>query len=195
MALNLLKLSVLTQGIALDKVSAEPGVPADGDIYILDETHATRPNEVAVRDAGAWAYIVPGEGWLLYNQTAGYYEHFDGATWSEFASSNPLESIIIACSDESTAITVGVAKVTFRMPYAFTLTAIRASVTTAPTGASLVIDVNESGATILSTKLSIDATEKTSMTAATPAVISDASLADDSEITIDFDQVGLIGHR
>lgn len=98
--------------------------------------------------------------------------------------------IIIACSDETTALTTGTAKVTFRMPYAFTLTAVRASVTTAPTGSVLTVDINEGGATILSTKITIDATEKTSTTAATPPVISDASLADDAEITIDIDTVG-----
>lgn len=96
----------------------------------------------------------------------------------------------IACSDETTAITTGTAKATFRLPYAMTLTAVRASVTTAPTGSTIIIDINESGSTILSTKLSIDASEKTSTTAASAAVISDTALADDAEITIDFDQVG-----
>ena len=98
--------------------------------------------------------------------------------------------IIIACSDETTALTTGTAKATFRMPYAFTLTAVRASVTTAPTGSVLTVDINESGSSILSTKLTIDATEKTSTTAATPAVISDSALANDAEITIDIDGVG-----
>lgn len=102
-----------------------------------------------------------------------------------------IEHIIIACSDESTAITTGAAKRTFRMPYAFTLTEIpRASVNTAPTGSPIVIDINEAGSSILSTKLSIDASEETSTSAATAAVLSDSSLADDAEITIDFDQVG-----
>lgn len=96
----------------------------------------------------------------------------------------------LACSDETTALTAGNGKVTFKMPYAMTLTAVRASVTTAPTGSTLVVDINEGGVSILSTKLSIDATEKTSTTAATAAVISDASLADDAEITIDIDQIG-----
>lgn len=99
-------------------------------------------------------------------------------------------AIPIAVSDESTALTTGTAKVTFRMPFAFTLTAVRASVTTAPTGSVLTVDINEGGTSILSTKLTIDASEKTSTTAATPAVISDASLADDAEITIDIDAVG-----
>lgn len=99
--------------------------------------------------------------------------------------------IPIACSDETTALTTGNGKVAFRMPFAMTLTAVRASVTTAPTGASLLtVDINEAGVSILSTKLTFDASEKTTTTAATPAVISDAALADDAEITIDIDQVG-----
>jgi hypothetical protein len=101
------------------------------------------------------------------------------------------ESIVIAVGDETTAITATATKVTFRMPYAFTVTAVRASLTTAQTSGSIfTVDINEAGTTIISTKLTIDNTEKTSTTAATPAVISDASLADDSEITIDVDQIG-----
>ncbi|MCY1359746.1 hypothetical protein D9M69_463360 [compost metagenome] len=77
------------------------------------------------------------------------------------------------------------------MPYAFTLSEVRASLTTAQTsGAILTVDINEGGTSILSTKLTIDNTERTSTTAATPPVISDASLADDAEVTIDIDQVG-----
>jgi len=96
----------------------------------------------------------------------------------------------IACSDETTTLTTGTAKATFRMPYAMTLTDVRATVTTAPTGSVLTVDINESGTTVLSTKITIDATEKTSETAATAPVISDSALADDAEITIDIDTVG-----
>lgn len=106
------------------------------------------------------------------------------------AAAKPTESLIVVVGDETTAITTGAGKLTFRMPYAFTLTGVRASCKTAPIGATLIIDINEGGVSVLSTKLSIDATETTSTTAATPAVISDAALADDAEITIDFDQVG-----
>jgi len=99
--------------------------------------------------------------------------------------------IQLAASDETTALTTGTAKVTFRMPHAMTLTSVRASLTTAQASGSIfTVDINESGASILSTKLTIDNTEKTSTTAATPAVISDTALADDAEITIDIDQIG-----
>lgn len=101
------------------------------------------------------------------------------------------DRIIVACSDETTALTTGLSKRTFRMPVAFTLTEVRASVTTAPTGAAIQVDINVTGTgSILSTKLTIDASEKTSTTAATPAVISTAAIADDAEVTIDIDQVG-----
>jgi hypothetical protein len=63
------------------------------------------------------------------------------------------------------------------MPYDFTVTAVRASLTSARSSGNIfTVDINESGTTILSTKLTIDNGEKTSTTAATAAVISDASL-------------------
>lgn len=114
---------------------------------------------------------------------------FESASATRAALAIP-EVIMIAVSDETTALTTGTAKVTFRMPFAMTLSGVRASVTTAPTGATLIVDINEGGSTILSTKLSIDASEKTSTTAASAAVISDTALADDAEITIDIDQIG-----
>jgi len=109
---------------------------------------------------------------------------------SMIANAAKTQALIIAASDETTALTTGTAKATFRMPYAFTLTGIRASVTTAPTGSVLTVDVNEGGSTILSTKITIDASEKTSTTAATAPVLSDTALADDAEMTIDIDGVG-----
>ena len=101
-----------------------------------------------------------------------------------------IQSFVIACSDETTDLTTGT-KVTFRMPYAFTVTAVRASLTTAGTGGTLVtVDINEAGTTILDTKITIDASETTSTTATTPAVIGDSALADDAQMTIDIDAVG-----
>ena len=112
-------------------------------------------------------------------------------TMQDIANLTNVQSIVVAASDETTALATGTAKVTFRMPYAFTLTSVRASLTTAQSSGSIfTVDINEGGTSILSTKLTIDNTEKTSTTAATAAVISDASLADDAEITIDIDQIG-----
>lgn len=116
-----------------------------------------------------------------------------------------LESLIVAVSDEATDLTAGTAKLTFRMPYAFTLTAVRASLSAASTSGAVQVDVNEAGVSVFgANKLTIDQGEKTSVTAATPATLTDTALADDAEITIDIDAAGtgakglkvtLIGYR
>jgi hypothetical protein len=111
-----------------------------------------------------------------------------GLKWA--APAVQTQSFVLACSDETTLLTTGT-KLTFRMPYAFTVSAVRASLTTVATGGTLVtVDINEGGSTILSTKITIDASESTSTTAATPPVISDTGLADDAQMTIDIDAVG-----
>lgn len=158
--------------------TADTGAPlADGDIFL-------------VRKAGD-----PGAKQITALEALAYFGTGGGAA---------TESIIVAAGDEATAIAAATGVVTFRMPYAFTLTAVRASLTVASSSGTPTIDINEGGVSILSTKLTIDATEKTSTTAAVPAVISDAALADDAEITIDIDVAGtgakglkvyLIGHQ
>lgn len=111
-------------------------------------------------------------------------------------SSGPVsttEYIQIPLSDETNSLTTGSAKYTFRMPFNMTLTEVRASANVAPSGSTIIVDINQSGTSILSTKLSIDQNETTSLTAATPAVISTSALVNDAEITFDIDQVGSAG--
>jgi hypothetical protein len=76
------------------------------------------------------------------------------------------------------------------MPYAGTLSAVMATVSTAPTGSTIIVDINKNGSTMLGTKLSIDASETSSVTAASAATITTSSLAIDDLVTIDIDQVG-----
>lgn len=97
---------------------------------------------------------------------------------------------IISISDQVTPLTTGTAKFTFRVPYGATVTGVRASLQTASSSGIPTFDINKNGTTILSTKLTIDASEKTSSTAAVSPVISVAGLDDDSEITIDIDVAG-----
>ena len=99
------------------------------------------------------------------------------------------ESFIIAASDETTDLATGTAKATFRMPYAFTLTAVRASVTTAPAGSAITVGINQNGTSILSTDITIADGSKTSVGGTAP-VISTSALTDDAEITIDIDTIG-----
>ena len=138
--------------------------------YELDELHNVSINSgtLANRDI------------LQYNSSSLVWEN----------KKQPIE-IQLAASDETTALTAGTNKVTFRLPVAFTLTAVRASLTTAQASGSIfTVDINQSGSSVLGTKLTIDNTEKTSVTAATPATITTSSLTDDAEITVDIDQIG-----
>ena len=62
--------------------------------------------------------------------------------------------------------------------------------TTAGTGANLVtLDFEQNGTTILSTKITIDATETTSTNASTPPVILTSALTDNASIDCDVDQI------
>lgn len=198
-------IDALLQTRAISKtLTAAPGSPQDGDVYIMASAWsgittiggaACAAGDIALYRAGFGVFkaIRPKEGWKVEVAADDQVYRFDGDSWEVYSGGggSATQSIIIACSDETTALTTGTAKVAFRMPYAFTLSEVRASLGTAQTSGSIVtIDINENGSSILSTKLTIDNTEKTSTSAATAAVISDANLADDAEITIDIDQLG-----
>ena len=80
--LNLLKMSVLLGGQALDLVSADPGSPSEGDIYLLDETHATHPNKIAVYDEAAWVYFAVPVGVIVWDVAAAIHRTFNGTVWA-----------------------------------------------------------------------------------------------------------------
>lgn len=174
---------------------------ADGGLYVWNGTDWVAPISPGAVAAASVSYANGSSGLAAGNVQAAIDEvvtMVEGIGAAPVASVNGDTGNVIvpvpiglACSDETTALTAGAGKVTFRAPYAMTLTGVRASLTTAQAGGSIfTIDINEGGASILSTKLTIDNGEKTSTTAATAAVISDAAIADDAEITVDIDQIG-----
>ena len=114
--------------------------------------------------------------------------------WASAGHVTQSRALEVACSDESTALTTGTAKITFRMPFAMTLNAgesgVRASLTGAgSTSGTTTVDINEGGSTILSTKCTIDDGNLTSVGASSPVVVSDVNLADNASITVDVDAV------
>ena len=96
----------------------------------------------------------------------------------------------VALGDETTALTTGT-KVTLYAPYAMTLSDIKASVVTAPTDATLIVDVHVAGTTIMTTdKLDIESTEFHTKDAATQPALTTTSIADNAKIEFIVDQVG-----
>ena len=150
----------------------------------------TTKGDILSRSSSALARLGVGSNGKVLTAASG---ETTGLEWATPTSYDVTQSFIIAVSDESTALTTGTAKVSFRMPYAFTLTAgaggITASCNQAPTGAILTVDVNEAGSTILSTKLTI-AIGSTTSVGGTDPVISDVNLAANALMTIDIDQIG-----
>lgn len=122
-----------------------------------------------------------------------------------------VESVAIqyGVGDQTTAISAGTNKVRRRAPFAFTITAARASLASAQaSGTAVTIDVNNAGNSIHSTVITIDNNALTSVGAGTPNVLNSSyvSVADDAIIAIDIDAcdastaaagltVTLIGYR
>lgn len=123
-----------------------------------------------------------------------------GVTTVNGASGTPLVLVpfAIAFSDETTAITAGTNKARWINPSskAFNVVEVAASLNVAQASGSIfTLDINEAGVSILSTKLTIDNGETVggshaSAGSATPAVISDASIAGFAQVSVDVDQVG-----
>jgi hypothetical protein len=177
--------------------------PADGDLYARrDATWEAFVAGVSVTDENSPPTLDPeiseliiADGLVLEVMTGGVAR----------ISAAPLPvAIQVACSDQTTDLAAANGVATFRAPHAFTLTEVRASINTTSSSGDVVVDVNKNGATVLSTLVSIDQGEKTSVTGSPAAVISDDAIGDDDEITVDIDNAGtgakglivtLIGYR
>ena len=102
------------------------------------------------------------------------------------------DTIIASASDELTPITVGGPKTTFRAPYPFDMATgfVRASLTTAPTGSDMIIDITMNGTTMFSTPIHIAPGSRTSVGAPMQSVLSIASIPDDAEFLVHVSQIG-----
>lgn len=95
------------------------------------------------------------------------------------------EAFPFACTDETTEITATGVYVTFQFPYAFNIESLYASLTTASDGGDVSIAVNVNGVDILSTDITIEEGETSSLTATTQPVVSSPSLAAADVVTLE----------
>lgn len=119
----------------------------------------------------------------------GVYDGVSGKIECVFRTGVPI-CFQIAISDLVTALTTGTNNGYFDAPYAFTITEVIATVLTASTSGLPQFDVKKNGTTIFSTKVTIDANETSSLTAATPPVITTTAIAKGDRITIDIVTAG-----
>lgn len=193
--------AVLTVKLSTTTIAVAPGANAilytDGTATGLNElgggllnNYVATTNPAATDDVSdgystgsVWINTSTGVVYICVDPTA------TAAVWSAINGSQ-RESFILACSDNDTEIITGTAKGQFFMPYNFAVTEVIGTAGSAPTGSAITMDINDGGTSILSTKITIDDGEDSSLTAATPPVISDASISKGAKITVDFDAVG-----
>lgn len=109
------------------------------------------------------------------------------------------EVIMLALTNNpTTAVTSGTDKVSFRLPFAFTLTEVIVSAHAHGTTSTMTVDINDDGVSINGAPISLTTTDKVNQAASTQA------FADDSIVTVDVDAAGtdvqgvvvyLVGHQ
>lgn len=92
MDVNWRLLSALVQARVLSRTTALPGSPTDGDIYIVPHGAGAHPDEIAIRDNGAWVYVTPLAGYGMYVIDSTERVTFDGTNWTASASSATLDT-------------------------------------------------------------------------------------------------------
>ena len=110
-------------------------------------------------------------------------------TWATLRKSL-VESYYVPVSDIANDIAIGSGLNYIQFPYAVTVVGVGATMIDAPTGSVATFDINDTTTSILSTKITIDATETTSETASVQPVISDSAIAANAPIIFDIDGVG-----
>ena len=113
----------------------------------------------------------------------------NGSTDAKWSKLNE-EAIPFSISAEDEGIITGFDILKFRMPHDIHLTDIRAGLSEYATGKPIVLDFYDDGVAILSGSMVIDTGIYTSEDSTTGITISGASIADDSEISIDILEAG-----
>lgn len=109
----------------------------------------------------------------------------EGHTEAEHADPNPL----CATFGKEGVCTVVAGTLRFYVKGAWTITQVRASVGTAPTGASLIVDCNKNGTTVFTTQSNRPTIAASGFTDLADA-INVTALADGDYLTVDVDQIG-----
>lgn len=125
---------------------------------------------------------------LQTGATNGQVPTWNGTEWAPASPAASTKHFLLPYSHAGTlAPTTG----TFRLyaERAMTITQVRASVGTAPTGAALVVDVNKNGTTVFTTQSNRPSIAAGSNTA-TATAINVTSLAAGDYLTVDIDAVG-----
>lgn len=136
-----------------------------------------------------YLYVYAESGVMKQKDSSGTVSNFVGAPTTLVGT--PCEFILI-CSAKDVDLVADTKVAWFPAPYPFLFTSCSAELDEAGTGSTVIFDINNGANSMLSTKLSIDASETTSSTAATPPVINTTydDVAAGAIVSVDIDQPG-----
>ena len=174
------KVRIKTTILAACAVATIPGIGA-ADTFTFNCATATLTSKTI--DLASWNIIkdtcgVAGDV-LQYN-----------AVCTKYESRALRETFMVHFGASCVAVATGNGQYEWQIPYCFTLTDVYATVATASSCGDPSIQIQQNALDILSTAITIDATEKTSRTAVVPAVISDNTMDINGVITFDVDVAG-----
>lgn len=185
-------------------LASAPAVGAAGNLY-----YNTADGNLYKSNGSAWSSVAGAAGGFTISDTApgspsagqGWFNSATGKSfvyydsqWIEIGggSSGPQgpigQSVIPYAKTGTLAVTTGTLR--FRMPFAATIIGVSASVGTAPTGSSIIVDVNKNGTTIFTTQANRPAIAISAFEAAEVTNMNITSLAIGDYITVDIDQIG-----
>jgi len=165
---NLRLASALIQLSALSRVTALPGSPTDGQIYIVPSGAGSNPNAIAIRDNGAWVYVTPATGWRAWvvDEAAEYV--WLGSAWARASAPVDLATAVMGTPSASEVLLryVFTRAVTFPDEFAGS----QASAGTAA-AASTVFLVKKNGSTVGTVTFAISGTTGVFATTGTTVVM------------------------
>lgn len=85
-------LSAIGKLSVISRVPTLPTSPADGEIYML--TLGGNINNIVIRDAGAWVYLPPKEGWTAWVADEDREYIFDGTAWLAPYSNADIDALL-----------------------------------------------------------------------------------------------------
>lgn len=163
-----------------------------GVLNVVRGTNASQPTQVFTTDDSTSGKKV-GIGKIIYDDPSaltGEMIIIEAADRAQFTWQHGGEPLMIDVKDETTALTAAVLK-TFVMARDYLIVSIAASLTTGSSSGAVTVDLKVAGTTILGTnKLSIDESETSTSTAATPVDYSTMYIRAGSVVTVEVTGAG-----
>lgn len=108
----LIRLDAIVQlAVTSMSLTAPPGSPTEGDRYIVGSgatgAWATKDLNVVYYTSGAWAFLVPKEGWIAWDEATADIYIWTGAAWESYSSAAGTLSLA-NLSDGSTVTLLGI---------------------------------------------------------------------------------------